>query len=401
MMTVWYYSPNLNLIERLWRFFQKNFSLLSPKSFKRLFAHCIMNWKTILPITLFFVLISCGSRKNTGQTADDEESRQRSRELPQVTVMTVERGVFMRELQSNGRLLAADKADLRFRTSEVITSISAVNGQRVSAGQEIARIDDFELRNRLSTAAEAVETALMNLADYLLGFRFELKDTASVPPNVLQTGHAKAQILTARVNLAQARRNLQNAVLTAPFSGIVANITAKEYNMAPTGEPFCTIIGDSRFEVDFPVLESEIELLTSGHDVLIEPLAYPGTRIRGRLSGMNPVVDRNGMVQAKAIVDNTAGKLYEGMNVRVLVQQAVPDKLVVPKSAVVMRSDRQVLFVHANGRSQWRYVETGLENSREFTIEKELESGEAVIVSGNFNLAHDVEVEIVKNEENN
>ena len=57
-----------------------------------------------------------------------------------------------------------------------------------------------------------------------------------------------------------------------------------------------------------------------------------------------------------------------------------------------------MLFVYANGRSQWRYVKTGLENSREYTIEEQLEDGEEVIISGNFNLAHDVEVEILKPE---
>ena len=351
-------------------------------------------WKTILSIALIFGLLSCGSGAKTDRATTNEESQQRAQELPQVTVMTVNRGVFMRELQSNGKLVAADKADVRFPTSEIITSISVQNGQRVSAGQELARIDDFELRNRALTAAEAVETALNNLADYLIGFSFELKDTASVPPTILQTGNARAQLLSARVNLAQARRNLQRAVLIAPISGIVANIAARENNMASPSEAFCTIIGDNRFEVDFPTLESEIELLKSAHEVLIEPFAYPGTKVKGRLSGMNPVVDRNGMMQAKAVVDNTQGKLYEGMNVRVLVQQAVPGKLVVPKSAVVMRSDRQVLFVYANGRSQWRYVKTGLENSREYTIEEQLEDGEVVIISGNFNLAHDVEVEI-------
>jgi RND family efflux transporter MFP subunit len=357
-----------------------------------------MIWKTTIYAILILGLGSCGGGSNTKQAAD-EESQQRAQELPQVNVITVDRGVFMRELQSNGRLVALNKADLRFRTAELLTSISARNGQRVSAGQEIARIEQFELRNRVITAEEALQTALMNLENFLIGRRYELKDTATVPPAILQAGIAESQLLTARVNLAQARYNLQHAVLKAPISGIVANITAKEYNMAPTSEPFCAIIGDDRFEVEFPVLESEIELLKAGHEVQVEPLAYPGTRVKGRLSGMNPVVDKNGMVQAKAVVENTQGKLYEGMNVRVLVQEAVPGKLVVPKSAVVLRSDRQVLFVHANGRSQWRYVTTGLENSREYTIEEQLEEGEEVIISGNFNLAHDVAVEIVKGDE--
>ena len=354
---------------------------------------------SILLIALILGLLSCGSGNTADQEVDDDESRQRMQELPQVSVMTVNRGVFMRELQSNGRLVAANKADMRFRTAGLITSISVKNGQRVSAGQEIARIEDFELRNRALIASEAVESALNSLADYLIGFRYELKDTATVPPNILQTGYARAQLLTARVNLAQAQYNLQHAVLKAPVSGVVANIADREHNIASTSEPFCTIIGDDLFEVDFPVLESEIELLKAAHEVLIEPFAYPGTRLKGRLYGMNPVVDRNGMIQAKAMVENMQGKLYEGMNARVMVQQMIPDKLVVPKSAVTLRSDRQVLFVYANGRTQWRYVRTGLENSREYTIEEQLENGEIVIVSGNFNLAHDVEVEIMTNEE--
>ena len=354
-----------------------------------------MNYKNILPITLFLFLLSCGTATKSDKSKEDDEARQYTQELPQVTVMQVQRGVFMRELQSNGKLAAANKADLIFRSAEIITSISVRNGQRVSAGQEIARIDDFELRNRVITATEAVENALKTLEDFLIGFRYELKDTASVPPTILQTGYSKSQLQSARVNLEQAKRNLQQAVLKAPFSGVVANITAKEHNIASVSEPFCTIIGDNLFEVEFPVLESEIELLKSAHEIVIEPLAFLGTKIKGTISGMNPVVDKNGMIQAKATVENRDRNLYEGMNVRVLVQQAVPDKLTVPKSAVVMRSDRQVLFVHKNGRTQWRYVKIGLENSREYTIEEQLEAGEEVIISGNFNLAHDVEVEVV------
>jgi RND family efflux transporter MFP subunit len=347
----------------------------------------------ILLVSLF-IFSSCKGNNDNNKGTKDTEISQRSQDLPQVTVTTVQRGIFFRELQSNGRLVALNRADLYFRSAELIRSISVNNGQRVSAGQEIARIEDFELRNRLITAEEAVEIALMELNNFLIGRHFELKDTADVPSTILKYGYAESKLPSARVSLVQAKYNLQHSVLKSPFSGVVANITAKEHNMAPTSEAFCTIIGDDRFEVEFPVLESEIELLKKGHEVQIEPIAYPGTKLSGVLSGMNPVVDKNGMVKAKAVVNNQEGKLYEGMNVRVLVQQAVPDKLVVPKSAVVMRSDRQVLFVYAGGRSQWRYVETGLENSREFTIEKELEPGEQVIVSGNFNLAHDVEVEI-------
>ena len=352
-------------------------------------------YKLVFIAIVVFSLFACGSRTANQQTDDTEQSQREQQELPQVKVITVERGIFLRELQSNGRLTALHKANLRFRNSEIITSISVRNGQYVTVGQELARIDDFELKNRVLTAESTLQHATTNLIDFLLLRSYTLQDTATMPRDILQRGLTESQFNTARVNLAQAKFNLQNAVLRSPISGVVANIKDKEHNLSSTSDPFCTIIGNERFEVEFSVLESEIELLKSSHQVQIEPLAYLGTHLKGTLSGMNPVVDRNGMVQAKAIVNNVDGTLYEGMNVRVLVQQMIPVKLVVPKQAVVMRSDRQVLFVYANGRSQWRYVKTGLENSREFTIEEELQAGEQVIISGNFNLAHDVEV--VKN----
>ena len=62
-----------------------------------------MFWKPILSIILVFSLFSCVSGNKTEPANDDEESQQRVKELPQVTVQTVQRGVFMRELSSNGQ----------------------------------------------------------------------------------------------------------------------------------------------------------------------------------------------------------------------------------------------------------------------------------------------------------
>ena len=49
------------------------------------------------------------------------------------------------------------------------------------------------------------------------------------------------------------------------------------------------------------------------------------------------------MVQVKAAV-NDKGKLFEGMNVRVSIHRSLGKQLVVPKSAVVLRSGKQVVF---------------------------------------------------------
>lgn len=97
------------------------------------------------------------------------------------------------------------------------------------------------------------------------------------------------------------------------------------------------------------------------------PFISDDTVIKGRITAINPVVDKNGLVRIKATADNSSGVLYDGMNVRVSISNTVPDKMVVPKTAMVLRSNgRSVVFTYKNGRSFWNYIEPGEENSRRY-----------------------------------
>ena len=102
------------------------------------------------------------------------------------------------------------------------------------------------------------------------------------------------------------------------------------------------------------------------------------------------------MVKVKAAV-NGKGRLCSGMNVRVNVHRSLGGQLVIPKSAVVLRSGKQVVFTLKDGKAMWNYVHTGLENMEEYTITDGLEEGMEVIVTGNVNLAHEAPVKVIKN----
>jgi hypothetical protein len=71
---------------------------------------------------------------------------------------------------------------------------------------------------------------------------------------------------------------------------------------------------------------------------------------------------------------------------------------VVPKTAVVLRAGKQVVFSVVNGKAIWNYVDTGLENATQYTITGEtLKEGDQMIVTGNINLAHEAPVKIITN----
>ena len=97
---------------------------------------------------------------------------------------------------------------------------------------------------------------------------------------------------------------------------------------------------------------------------------------------------------------NGGDRLFDGMNVRVSVKRSVPDQMVVPKTAVVLRSGKQVLFTVRNNMAMWNYVTTGLENMTEYTLvdweASGLQEGMTVITTGNVNLAHETPVKIME-----
>ena len=86
--------------------------------------------------------------------------------------------------------------------------------------------------------------------------------------------------------------------------------------------------------------------------------------------------------------------LFEGMNVQVLLETLVPGQVVVPKSALVLRSGREVIFTYdaEEGRAKWNYVTVAYENDEMIAVGEGLESGAVVITAGNLNLDHDARV---------
>ena len=103
------------------------------------------------------------------------------------------------------------------------------------------------------------------------------------------------------------------------------------------------------------------------------------------------------MVQIKASVGYHA-RLVEGMNVRVSTFRSAGKQWVIPKTAVVLRTGKQVVFTVVDGKAIWNYVDTGLENATQYTITGEtLKEGDQIVVTGNINLAHESPVEIITN----
>ena len=352
------------------------------------------NYRYLLCIAVALLTACSGAKKETD--AEEGVATVLPGENNEVTVQTLKRQTFDHELVSNGKVVAGVQADLRFETAGVVASIYAKNGDHVRKGQKLAELDKFRLTNKTAQAKDALDKAKLDLQDVLMGQGYPADDNSKVPADIMQLARVKSGYDQCLSQYELARYEEEHATLTAPFDGVVANLFSKPYNAANTSDVFCTIVGTEGMEADFTVLESELPLIKNGDKVIVTPYSDAASKQEGRITQINPLVDDKGMVKVKAVV-NSKGKLFSGMNVRVNVHRSLGEQLVIPKSAVVLRSGKQVVFTLKDGKAQWNYVQTGLENAESYSVADGLKEGDTVIVTGNVNLAHEAPVTIIKN----
>ena len=155
---------------------------------------------------------------------------------------------------------------------------------------------------------------------------------------------------------------------------------------------FCTVIAQQKLEVVFSVLENELSFIKKNQAVLISSFVDESKSYKGAITEINPIVDKNGLIQIKAKVNIPDNTLFDGMHVKVIINQPIKDVIVIPKEALVLRSNKEVVFTVEDGLAKWNYVEVQDENSTSYAIKKGLKLGDTIVVSGNMNLAHDSKV---------
>jgi len=350
-------------------------------------------------IILLFTVFIFSCSQSTNEKESDLAKRNFRQEENRVETTEVKFGDFEREMVSNGKIAALQKADLVFKIQEIITSVNVKNGDQVTQGKLLATLEPFNKQNKFQQAQNQYERAKSELENSLLGYGYQLKDSATIPTELLKIAMVRTNYNAALAELKQAEYDFRATRITAPFSGSIANLEAKPYNSSANYKLFCTLIDNRLLEVTFLVMESEIAMLSEGKPVSVSAFVRPAKMYQGSVYSINPTVDENGMIKVTARVENSDGFLVDGMNVKVLVKTNVPNCLIVPRQALVLRQGRKVVFTVKNDSlAWWNYVETEYENSRQYTIKSGLSKGDRVITSGNYNLAHETKVVIVPSE---
>ncbi len=341
-------------------------------------------------ILLLIITISFSCKPNATENLEEMARRTSRPEAVLVKTVKLEPSTFYHELISNGKAFSSEKAVIPFKVNGIIKELLVQNGQKVKTGDLIAVIEDFDYKTKLIQAKQGLEKAEINFKDDLLS-NFTTSDTTNLSAAKIKISRIRSGLNDAITALSIAEYNYNNTRIYAPLNGVVANLEAKQWNPSLNYKNLCTVIFDEVMEVEFPVIESEYSFINKGMQVGIVPFINDSTLISGRIKEINPQVDENGMVKVKAQFQNN-GRLIDGMNVKIVIRKPVPNQLVVPKEALVIRQGKDVIFVRQDSLAIWKYVTVEFENSTSLSIKEGLAEGDLIIISGNINLAHETTV---------
>ena len=236
-------------------------------------------------------------------------------------------------VRTMGKVVAARFADLSFETALPIERVLVRNGQQVRRGQVLAQLDQFKLRNAIEQQQRTIEQAQLQIEqahlqmqDVIISQGYDPDKASSIPADVkhnadVKSGYAlaKSQLATARTALAAAQHELRSGALTAPFDGVVANLSVQAHQLAQPGQTVCRVIATGDMEVEFRVMEADLCRYKIGTGVNVIPVADKTNHYAATVNVINPIVDEQGAVALRAKLSEAQG-LFDGMNVEVILK---------------------------------------------------------------------------------
>ena len=336
-----------------------------------------------------------------GTVLPESASQQFATDVPQPVVgAEVVRDTLWITVSAVGQAEAFRRTALQSRVDGIISAVPTQENRTVGAGDLLLQVDTTEYALALARA-RADHLSAQARYDEMTFFDEEITDSA-VREERARLSRARSGLAQAEVTLEEASLNLQQTSVKAPFPGRVADIRVVEAQYVGPGTELMTIVELDPIKVEVQVLEANVGYLSEGRRADVTFAAFPGETFTGRVSTINPLVDPDfRTARVTLLLSNPRGRIKPGMYARVSLEaQYFPDRILVPRSAILEKDRRDMLFVFEDGRAKWRYVTRGLESDVLVEIVQNdetsmVEPGEVVLVDNHFYISHDAQVQLV------
>jgi len=321
------------------------------------------------------------------------------------------------EVMGTGTLEARVKSTISPKISGRIERLLVDQGDRVEAGQVLVRLDDADLKQQVAIARanlSAAQAALDRLQADEAQARAVLQqarqnyerveklvtqkvatadehDKATEALRVAEAGQARAraaleegrrQQAAAEKTLAYREALLADAVIRAPFAGLVVRRFRDPGDIVVPGSPVLTLISLEEIWVSAWVDESEMARLRVGQPARIVFRSEPQAHYEGQVARLGREADRE---TREFIVDVRAMRLpvnwAVGQRAEVYIQtDRKPAALVLPGRFVVWRDGQPGVYLRTVDRAEWRPITIGLQSGERVEVVSGLSADDVVLL---------------------
>lgn len=297
---------------------------------------------------------------------------------------------------------ATDRARVSFPFGGRLLARPVRVGDRVAAGDVLARLDPEPLRNALAAADAQLAGLNARIAQAARDVRRYERLAASGAMATAEQENAAAGLTTLRAQRRalragrdEARRQLEESTAAAPYAGVVAAVLAEPGEVVAPGSPVLLLAGDGGVEVEIEVPETLLGQLHVGAPIPVEL----------------PLVGLTGLVgTVRAVGDATvAGRLFPvlvalpedpavrpGVTAEVLFSAGAAPGLAVPVSAVANPSGAAASVLRVrDGRVERVPITTGVLVGDRVAVDGPISDGDLVVVAGHAWLVSDDAVEVM------
>jgi len=337
-----------------------------------------------LAVLLASIFVLSGCDQANGDSAKDGKD-----EVPAVPVeVAATQRAEMAALYSGTAPIEADRRALVMpKVSGEIRAVLADEGQRVKAGQVLARLDGDQLRLEV-----ALNEATMRKLERDYNRNLELQQKGLVSATAID--NLKYELEAAKANWELARLQLSYTEIRSPIAGTVT----QRLDLVKVGNTVTPVGGviesadSSLFVVEdldtlilrVNVPERELSKLSVGQPAELAFDAVPGRTFLGQIALISPSIDpATATFGVRIRVTDTGSLLRPGMFARVaIVYERKPDALQIPRTALLDTDGQPKVFVVTDGKAAERAVTLGLSNGAWIEVTEGLKDGEQVVVVG-------------------
>ena len=259
-----------------------------------------------------------------------------------------------RVLPLTGSLMPLTEATVKAKVAGELVAVTVREGESVKQGQLLARIDPTEVQARVAArqADVAATKAQLIWAEKNRNQQKALLDKSFISQSAFDNIQSNYDVAIAKQHAAEAelvvaRKSLGDAVLVAPFSGIVSLRHAQPGERVALDAKVVSIVDLSRLQLEASVPPAAIGQVQVGQAMNFRVEGFGEREFAGRIERINPAATVGSRsISVYAVIDNREGVLRGGMFAQgALTLSSIGGALAVPASAV--REEIGQTFVYA------------------------------------------------------